>query len=109
VSGPDCTAERGRCAKLERDAETFAPGSALGEPAGLAIQPCEQRLSNTLRISSGLFLVALGVVGLVLPIMPGWLFLIPGLVILSEHFPWAKRLLEWAKRKSHWGTEKHNG
>jgi uncharacterized membrane protein YbaN (DUF454 family) len=41
----------------------------------------------------------LGVIGLILPIMPGWIFLIPGLVILSDYFPPIKRLLHWAKDK----------
>ena len=49
----------------------------------------------------GWVLVALGVAGLILPIMPGWVFLIPGLIILSDYFPWARRLLAWAKRKGH--------
>jgi fluoroacetyl-CoA thioesterase len=45
-------------------------------------------------------LVFLGLLGLIMPIMPGWVFLIPGLVILSDHFPSVRRLVEWAKRKA---------
>jgi uncharacterized membrane protein YbaN (DUF454 family) len=52
-----------------------------------------------LRISSGVGLVLIGIVGLILPVMPGWVFIIPGLVILGEHSPRIKRLLEWARRK----------
>ncbi|WP_321474309.1 PGPGW domain-containing protein [uncultured Paludibaculum sp.] len=52
-----------------------------------------------LRILSGLGLVLLGILGLILPIMPGWVFLIPGLVILADHFPPVRRLLHWAKGK----------
>jgi uncharacterized membrane protein YbaN (DUF454 family) len=48
----------------------------------------------------GWVLAALGVIGLIMPIMPGWVFLIPGLIILSDYFPWARRLLTWAKRKA---------
>jgi len=48
----------------------------------------------------GFSLVLLGLLGLVLPIMPGWIFLIPGLIILSDHFPIVKRLLDWAKKKA---------
>jgi uncharacterized membrane protein YbaN (DUF454 family) len=61
-----------------------------------------------LRLATGIGLVLLGIVGLILPIMPGWIFLIPGLIILSDFFPPLKRVLEWAKRKavdlkdSHW-------
>ena len=55
-------------------------------------------MRKTLRILSGSFLCILGVVGIILPVMPGWIFLIPGLVILAEYFPWAKTLLDKCKR-----------
>ncbi|MEZ5402557.1 MAG: PGPGW domain-containing protein [Bryobacteraceae bacterium] len=42
----------------------------------------------------------LGVAGLLLPIMPGWVFLIPGLVILADYFPPIRRLVDWAKAKA---------
>jgi uncharacterized membrane protein YbaN (DUF454 family) len=58
-------------------------------------------LRKLLRPFSGIFLVVLGVLGLILPIMPGWVFLIPGLVILADYFPPIKRLVEWAKAKAH--------
>ena len=38
--------------------------------------------------------------GLILPVMPGWVFIIPGLVILAEHSPRIRRLLDWARRPS---------
>ena len=38
-----------------------------------------------LRVAAGIFLVLLGIVGLILPIMPGWIFLIPGLLLLTGH------------------------
>lgn len=52
-----------------------------------------------LRIASGIGLVILGVIGLIVPVMPGWIFLIPGLVILADYFPPIKRLVDWAKAK----------
>jgi uncharacterized membrane protein YbaN (DUF454 family) len=55
-------------------------------------------LRKIIRVSGGVGLVILGVLGLILPIMPGWVFLIPGLLILSEYFPGVKRLVDWAKR-----------
>ncbi len=45
-----------------------------------------------------------------MPIMPGWVFLIPGLIILGDYFPWARRLVDWAKEKSRyeqWGPGHH--
>ena len=53
-----------------------------------------------LRISTGVFLVIVGIIGLMLPIMPGWVFLIPGLIILADYFPWIHQTLEWAKGKA---------
>jgi uncharacterized membrane protein YbaN (DUF454 family) len=53
-----------------------------------------------LRLFLGLLFVLLGVMGLILPIMPGWVFLIPGLIILADYFPPIKRLVEWAKTKA---------
>ena len=44
-------------------------------------------------------LILIGIVGLILPVMPGWVFIIPGLVILSDHSPRVKRLLDWCRRK----------
>lgn len=57
-------------------------------------------IRKVLRIAGGLLLVLIGIAGILLPIMPGWVFLIPGLVILSEYFPPVKRLLDWAKAKA---------
>lgn len=57
-------------------------------------------LKSAVRIGGGILLVLLGVLGLILPIMPGWIFLIPGLVILGEYFPPVQRLVDWARRKA---------
>lgn len=52
------------------------------------------------RIVTGIGLCLLGIIGLILPIMPGWIFLIPGLVILADYVPPIRRLLDWAKAKA---------
>jgi len=52
-----------------------------------------------LRIASGIGLLLIGIVGLILPVMPGWVFVIPGLMILADYFPPVRRLLDWAKQK----------
>lgn len=57
-------------------------------------------MSKLLELAAGAGLVVLGIAGLILPVMPGWVFLIPGLMILSRHFRWARRLLEWSKKIS---------
>jgi uncharacterized membrane protein YbaN (DUF454 family) len=56
-------------------------------------------LSKALKVASGLSLVILGIIGLILPVMPGWVFLIAGLVILGQHFHWARKVLKWAKAR----------
>jgi len=40
----------------------------------------------------GYFLVILGVIGIVFPILPRLIFLIPGIAILAEYVPWAKKI-----------------
>jgi hypothetical protein len=60
-------------------------------------------LSSTrkiIRVTLGAGLVLLGVVGALLPIVPGWMFMIPGLLILAEFFPGVRRLVDWAKAKA---------
>jgi uncharacterized membrane protein YbaN (DUF454 family) len=52
-----------------------------------------------LRISAGVGLVLIGIAGLILPIMPGWIFIIPGLAILAEYSPRIQRLLDWVRAK----------
>ena len=57
-------------------------------------------LKKWLRIAAGVILVFVGVLGTLLPVIPGFVFLIPGLMILAEYFPPIHRLVEWAKRKA---------
>lgn len=62
-----------------------------------------EKVKKLLRYVAGVGLVLLGIIGLILPIMPGWVFLVPGLMILAEEFPWLDRFLKkwlaWAKQK----------
>jgi hypothetical protein len=48
-----------------------------------------------LLLLAGLLLSIPGVPG------PGIAIIILGLIILADHFHWARRLLDWAKRKAH--------
>ena len=57
-------------------------------------------ISHILKISLGLSLVIIGLIGGLIPIFQGWIFGIPGLILLAEYFPPAKRLLDWAKVKA---------
>jgi len=53
-----------------------------------------------LRIALGFLTLLAGAV-LALPLVPGpgFALILLGLVILSDHFEWARRSLDWAKRK----------
>ncbi len=51
-------------------------------------------------VIAGTVLVLGGVIGLLLPVLPGWLLIIPGLAILGTEFVWAATLLDTAKTKA---------
>lgn len=61
------------------------------------------------RIVGALFLL-LGIIGLLMPIMPGWPFLVPGIALLGSRDPWLRfihlgiiRLLKFIKtRQTPW-------
>ena len=54
---------------------------------------------DVLKITLGVVLVVIGIIGGIVPIFQGWIFGIPGLIILAKYFPPLKRLLIWAKKK----------
>ncbi|MGH9672652.1 MAG: PGPGW domain-containing protein [Bryobacteraceae bacterium] len=56
-------------------------------------------MKKILRLLTGIGLLLIGLAGLLLPILPGWLFIIPGLIILADYFPPVRRLVDWAKKK----------
>lgn len=56
-------------------------------------------LRKTLEITAGVVLVILGLIGGLIPVLQGWMFGIPGLILLAKHFKWARRILDWAKSK----------
>jgi len=57
-------------------------------------------IKDILKILLGILLVIIGLLGGLIPIFQGWMFGIPGLIILANYFPPAKRLLNWAKKKT---------
>jgi len=59
----------------------------------------KQTIKHFVRVATGIGLVLLGITGLILPIMPGWIFLIPGLLILADYFPPLRRMVDWLKKK----------
>ena len=65
-------------------------------------------MKHTLRITFGIILVIIGMIGGLIPIFQGWIFGIPGLIILADYFPPIKRLLDWAKKKSGYNEKSQN-
>jgi hypothetical protein len=45
------------------------------------------RMNKVVRFFMGWFLIALGIVGLVFPVMPGWIFLASGIIMLAGDVP----------------------
>ena len=57
-------------------------------------------IKHTGRVTLGIILVIIGLIGGLIPIFQGWMFGIPGLIILADYFPPIKKLLNWAKKKA---------
>ncbi len=56
------------------------------------------RLRAGFRIITGFVLILVGMIGWLLPVLPGWALIIAGLALLSRHFHWARRLKRHAQR-----------
>ena len=54
------------------------------------------------RICGGTLLLLIGLTGLILPIMPGWIFIAPGLLLLSADVPPIRRRLRYLERRYPW-------
>ena len=65
-------------------------------------------MKHTLRITLGIILVIIGMIGGLIPIFQGWIIGIPGLINLADYFPLVKRLLNWAKKKSGYKEKSQN-
>ena len=64
-------------------------------------------IKHTARITLGFILVIIGLIGGLIPIFQGWMFGIPGLIILADYFPPIKKVLVWAKSKYGYGSKKN--
>ena len=51
-------------------------------------------------IGLGLILIIIGLIGGLIPVFQGWVFGIPGLILLSKHSSYVKKVLIWGQRKS---------
>jgi uncharacterized protein len=62
-------------------------------------EPPGGRVGRWIRQSAGWALIVLGLIGLVVPVLQGVLFLFLGLSMLSADSAWARRLLRRLKRR----------
>jgi len=49
---------------------------------------------------AGFSLVLIGLAGLVLPVVPGWVLIIAGFAVLGREYAWARRALESARSQA---------
>ncbi len=56
-------------------------------------------IKDGIKITLGIILVLIGIIGGLIPIFQGWVFGIPGLIILSRYSPWIKKYLKKIKKK----------
>ncbi len=56
-------------------------------------------LKRALKIATGWLLVVVGIIGIILPILHGLIFLLAGLLVLSTEYVWAERLLARLKAR----------
>ena len=56
-------------------------------------------MKKTLEIIAGFTLIIIGLIGGLIPIFQGWMFGIPGLLLLAKHFKLFKKILKWSKSK----------
>ena len=62
-----------------------------------------KRRGSVWRLLAGWVCIGVGLLGLILPIIPGIPLLIFGLVLLSSQYHWAHRATVWMKRRFHKG------
>jgi hypothetical protein len=77
-------------ARRWQDHPAFAPFKAVG----LFLGRSGKRIAVTI---AGVVVLLIGVAGLALPILPGWLLIFAGLAILGTEYVWAQRLLRKAR------------
>jgi len=56
-------------------------------------------IRHIIKISLGIILVIIGLIGGLIPIFQGWIFGVPGLIILANYFPPINQLLNKLKKK----------
>lgn len=71
------------------------------EPAWRAVKSARRQLAgrHIARKSAGVVLLGIGIVGLLMPILPGWLLIFVGLALLGVRIPFIERMRERARNR----------
>jgi putative transmembrane protein PGPGW len=83
-------AEDPELARRWQDHPALAPFKAVG----LFLGRSGKRIAVTI---AGVVVLLVGIAGLALPILPGWILIFAGLAILGTEYVWAQRLLRKAR------------
>ena len=76
-----------------------SPAARGSEPAWRAARSARRRIEgrHIARKSAGVVLLGIGIVGLLMPILPGWLLIFVGLALLDVRIPFVERMRERAR------------
>jgi len=69
------------------------------KPRSAAPKRRNQPIKAVILIVTGWLFILAGVAGLVLPVVPGTILLVGGVMLLSRHYAWARRLLAAGRRR----------
>jgi uncharacterized membrane protein YbaN (DUF454 family) len=56
-------------------------------------------LKKAARISIGIVLIFLSITGFIFPVIPGFVFLIPGAILLTPDIPFFGRIICWTRKR----------
>jgi uncharacterized protein len=70
----------------------------------IRVIPSNNKIVKVIYLSFGIFFVVIGSLGLIIPIMPGFIFLIPGAYCLAKA---SNRMHNWMKEHKHIGKYFH--
>ncbi len=70
-------------------------------PTRRAMKSARRRLAgrHIARKSAGVVLLGIGIIGLLMPILPGWLLIFVGLALLGIRIPFIERMRERARNR----------
>ncbi len=57
------------------------------------------RIQRALLLTAGWFLIGVAMVGWILPLLPGYVFFLLGLLVLSSEYVWAEKLVQKVRRR----------